>query len=210
MKINVVLPSRGLVFSRTMDSVFRNLRGMESSLFMAHDLPIPECFNTPMEEALGEYCDYVWFVEEDMLLPDFTLAKMIYMDCNVVSVDYADKRTGRPFLQKDGHGHVLYTGVGCMLVKRDVFNHLERPFFKEALLKLNDDGSTEEIIGAKTEGLVYGTQDVYFCNKLLEAGYEIDVLNDADIGHLTVLTFGENNKNDGSHKITAIYIKKNE
>ena len=206
MKIAVVLPSRGLVHSRTVESMLKNLSGYEFEIFFSHDLPIPDCFNVPMSKALKTNATHIFFLEEDMLLPDDTIAKMVFMDCDVVSVDYADRRTGLPFMKKDHLGNVVYTGVGCMLVKREVFENLRPPYFRESLFEQQNDGTLLERPISRPRAS-YGTQDVYFCNSLTKAGFTIDILEEANIGHLQIEEWGADKTNKGSHKISVVYIK---
>lgn len=207
-RIAVILPSRGLVHSQTMESLLENLCifKYDWKIFFAHDLPIPDCFNVPLEKALqGNSFDYILFVEEDMLLPWNTLDKMIKKASDVVSVDYANKKTGKPFMRKNTHDVVEYTGVGCMLVKKSVFDKLEKPYFREGCFEQQEDGTlVERVLTKKREA--YGTQDVYFCNSLTKAGFTIDILEDANIGHLLVEDWGKEGTNNGAHKIKAVYI----
>lgn len=205
MITGVVLPSRGLVHSRTVESLITNLYGRAWGLYMTHDLPIPDCFNVPVEQALKEGVDQIFFVEEDMVFPPNTFQRLMQMDVPVASVDYADRRTGRSLVLRDKKGEVVLSGMGCLLVKREVFGRLKRPFFKRAVIELMDDGDirAREDIDPTTS---YGTQDAYFCTKIRQAGYDINLLPDAKIGHLRIDSYGEDVKNDGKHRITPVYL----
>lgn len=205
MRTGVILPSRGLVHSRTVESFVNNLCGRAWGLYMAHDLPIPDCFNVPTEQALKDGVDQILFVEEDMVFPDDTFTNMVSMDKPVVSCDYADRRTGKSLTWRDKAGNVILTGLGCMLVKREVFEKMEKPYFKRVTAKINSDGSFTELSGG-TKDTSYGTQDVYFCIKIREAGYEIDLLPSANVGHMQVEEYGEDMKNNGVHKIKTVYL----
>lgn len=69
MKIGVILPSRGLIFSRTAEEILNNLKKVPHKIYFAHKRPIPECFNEPLEEALADKdITHIWFVEDDMVL----------------------------------------------------------------------------------------------------------------------------------------------
>lgn len=205
--IGVAIPTRGLIHSRTIESLMNNLKGLRFSIKISHDLPIPDCHNFCVDELLkSPQISHLLLLEEDMLLPDDTIAKMVFMDCDVVSVDYADRRTGTAFMKKDHLGNVVYTGVGCMLVKREVFKNLRPPYFREGLFEEQDDGTIVERPTSRPRAS-YGTQDVYFCNSLTKVGYSIDILESANIGHLQIEEWGADKTNKGSHKITAVYIK---
>ena len=49
--IAVILPSRGLIFSRTADEILQNLKDIPHKIYFSHRKPIPDCFNEPVEEA---------------------------------------------------------------------------------------------------------------------------------------------------------------
>ena len=204
--IAVILPSRGLIHSRTMESVTANLAPFKAKYFYSHNLPIPECFNFPVNEALNYETQYVMLVEEDMLFPPNTVSRMVNMDEPVVSVEYADRRTGKNLMWRDNKGEVVLTGIGCMLLKREVFEKMEAPYFRQVMIEKMGDGTLRERSDIKIRESDYGTQDVYFCVKLREAGYKINLLPNANIGHLQVEEYGEDIKNSGQHKIKAVYL----
>lgn len=56
VKIAVILPSRGLVFSKTVDELLRELKPYSYEIFWSHGRPIPDCFEIPTQEALAALC----------------------------------------------------------------------------------------------------------------------------------------------------------
>lgn len=210
-KIAVILPSRGLVFSRTMESVIDNLYGYDYQLFMAHNLPIPDCFNVPLEKALTSYTkfDLIWFVEEDMVIYPHTLDSMVEIIEKgelCVSAEYADRRTGRNLVCRNEKGTVIYTGMGCLLVDARVFTKLEKPYLRRATFEKIDtkDGFDYELVDSSNNEW-YGTQDVYFSYTLRKLGIEIQIVK-AKIGHLQLVERGKNETNAGAHEIKEIFI----
>lgn len=178
---------------------------------MTHDLPLPECFNNPLEKALSERCDYVWFVEEDMVIPPDTLDKMFEMTkqgYKVVSVDYANKNNGESFVKKNEKGEILFTGMGCMLIDVNVFSVMEKPYVRQMVywIKTNDKEITclEPHPELPTKG--YGTQDVYLCQTLIKNGNAIGLI-DAKIGHLKLIEKSDPLSNNGQHVINEVYLK---
>src|SRR3990167_7397518 len=133
LKIAVVSPSLGKMQSKTVECLLRNLQGLTFVPFLSHGLPIPDCFNEPLERALAIKPDYVWFVEDDMYFPYDTLRRMIDSDEYIISIDYTDKNNdwGRSFTKYDRDGNVVLTGMGCMLVEREVFNDLGKPYLRQ-------------------------------------------------------------------------------
>lgn len=175
---------------------------------MAHGLTIPDCFNTPLEKALDDGCTHIWFVEEDMVIPDDTLKRMMDMNCPVVTTDYADRRTGVPLILRGIANEVVFSGMGCMLVKREVFEHMERPYLRQMVFwKVTEDNGDvlwEPHPEIKTE--MYGQQDIYLCWAIKKAGYYIAELPNANIGHQRLVTKAEDVKNGGD-TVEIVYIK---
>jgi hypothetical protein len=215
MKLGIVMASRGTMFSKTMESVFNNIKNfpeeLDYNLYMAHGRPIPDCFNEPLDKALSEGCDYIWFVEEDMLLPPDTLHRLWATTESVVTVDYADRRTGIPLILRDVTNRVVFSGMGCMLVKREVFEKMSPPYLKcmEVWKITEDNGDVrwEPQPNIKSSG--YGKQDIYFCWAVRNVGYEIAELKDANIGHMSLMSKAEDIQNNGGDTIKTVFIPTN-
>ena len=209
MRIGIITASRGLVFSKTMESIFSNIKGRDCELYMAHDLPIPDCFNTPLKKALDDGCDLIWFVEEDMLIPEGTLDKMIklYLKGNkVISSEYADRRTGKSFVERDNEGNVLYAGMGCLLVDANLMRELSPDYIQTCVFWIkNEDGVKYLEPHPEIENKGYGTQDIWLNWKLRQLGHNISLV-EAKIGHLRLTKTGEDNNNKGTHLIETVYV----
>lgn len=200
-RVAVIVPSRGLIFSRTAEELLRNLDGYEYDIFFAHRLPIPDCFTKPLTKALCGSYTHIWMVEDDMLLPDSTLDSMVIMDAPVVTMDYPVSKDGQGAVFKDKAGRVLFTGTGCLLIKREVFNVLSTPYFRTdikwgvtnhpAFIRF-----TPKVI-PNVEG--YGLHDVTFGMKLWRAGIPISVAG--TIGQRKLVSLGKTGSNNGAHRI---------
>lgn len=205
--IAVITASRGTMFSRTTESIFNNIYGKEAKLYMAHELPIPICFNYAFQKAYKDGCDYFWFVEEDMLVPDGTLDRLLATDEPVCGVDYADRRTGKSLTFKNKKGEVLYTGMGCLLVKREVMDKISPPWFKRMVFWImdTDDGDVDYVPKPDIATTGYGTQDVMFCYEIRQLGYKINMLWDIPVGHMTLEKKGDDVINNGADMVKIIY-----
>lgn len=206
------MPSRGLVFSRTMETVIQNLQstGVEYELFMAHDLPLPECFNEPIERALKSNVDVIWFVEEDMVIYPGILSKMLkeyQKGYKVISGEYADRRTGITLVARNEKGVVLYSGMGCLLVDASLFSKLDKPYIRRycfQLIKTKHGKDYKPLPEVMPKW--YGTQDVWFSYRLRKLGNEIKVI-EGKIGHLQLVARGKDEKNAGAHTIVEVNLK---
>src|SRR6478672_4550524 len=171
VKVAVILPSRGLMFSRTAEEIVRNLRGVDYKFFFSHRQPIPDCFETPVRHALRDKTiTHLWITEDDMILPDNTLWDMLALDKDVVTCDYPVTKDGKGAVFTVS-GEIVYCGTGCLLIKREVFDRLATPYFRSDIRwsPLNY-GSTVKMVGSMYGDEGYGLHDVTFGIKLYRAG----------------------------------------
>lgn len=203
MRIAVIFPSRGLTFSQTAAELLRNLEGYEYDIFFAHGEPIPDCFEKPLKKALRGSYTHIWFVEDDMILPDETLSAMLLHDAEVVTMDYPVSKSGQgaTFLNKEGE--VIFSGTGCLLVKREVFDMIKKPYFRTDIRwSAANYGSfvrltAMQITNPSLEG--YGLHDTNFGIKLYSAGIKTVVAG--KIGQRKLKALGKPGTNDGAHQI---------
>jgi hypothetical protein len=73
--------------------------------------------------------------------------------------------------------NVESAGTGCMMIRTEVFKHLEKPYFKtvEEYIEINDQIGCQKI-----------TDDIYFCKKVKAAGFNIIAHGGVLCGHYDV------------------------
>jgi hypothetical protein len=151
-------------------------------LFTSHGTLIASQRMELARQALEEKADYLLWLDSDMRFPRETIGHLILRDKPIVAANYATRRMpvkpvammdnngeiGRVYTAPDSEGlqPVDYIGMGVMMVKREVFEKVEAPWFA---------------IPYSTIGNHYIGEDVFFCRKAREAGYE--VLVDHDLSH---------------------------
>lgn len=201
MKVAVILPSRGLIFSQTAEEVLTNLKGIDHKIFFAHKLPIPECFELPTEQALrNNDITHLWFVEDDMVLKPDTLKRMLEADKNVVTYDYPVTKDGNGAVFYDRGSNAIFGGTGCMLVKRSVFDNLKKPYFTDNIRwKMLNYGESVKLVGEYAESS-YGTHDITFCIKLWNNGVTLNVLR-GNLAQRKLISLGKSGSNNGAHRI---------
>jgi hypothetical protein len=201
-KVGVILPSRGLLFSETADELLQNLKNIPHKIYFAHKLPIPDCFETPLTEALKDpEVTHIWLVEDDMILPPTILKEMIDKKLAVVTVNYPTTNRGDSSILtiKD---RIVYGGTGCTLVKREVFSELKSPYFRSDIAWVpKNKGNYIKFTGVKKGGVgAYGLHDVNFFINLYRLGIPVHKL-DYSIGQRKLVALGKAGTNNGAHKI---------
>ncbi len=200
MKVAIIVPSRGLLFSRTAEEIHANHATVPSKFFFAHKLPLPACFNIPTEQALADpEITHLFYVEEDMAIPGIILKQMLNVDQDVVTCDYPVTKDGKGAVLSVG-GEVIYCGTGCLLVKREVFEKINPPYFRSDIrwTPLNY-GKTIKLSGSMFTDNGYGLHDVTFGVKLYQAGIKIHVFG--KVGQRKLVALGQSGTNNGQHKI---------
>ena len=162
--------------------------------FFTADLGIPDCFNHLVELFLESDCDYAWFVEEDMVVPEGALSSLIgvvdlHGDQTVThGIGFVDYRTRAGGLCS---GYVdnklVWVGTGCTLIHRQVFIDLPKPYFKtQVALVTRHTGSAckKWVMDLVETERAYGGHDIYFCFHALKRGYRIGIVPGMMCEHL--------------------------
>lgn len=145
--------------------------------------PIDEARNTIAEFAVKQKAKYVWFLDDDVVAPLFAVKRLIYDlemaddDVMVAGAIYSTKDDSMPepcVFQGNGVGpfwkwkkgdvfECTGIGTGCMVIKTEVFEKLEQPWFRT----VNVSHETGDLVSE------FQSDDLYFCDKVTKAGYKI-------------------------------------
>ncbi len=195
--IAVILPSRGLIFAEVEDSISRNLAKYNYKVYRSFNLPIPECQNMLVEQALADGCKFLCFVEEDTVMPDGAMERLLLADADIACIDYSV--SGYSCITRDKNtDEILWCGLGCTLVKSEVFSKLEKPYFRSDKVLLLNSWPVIQWINAGVQA--YGGQDIYFCMMAREKGFKIKQV-DGECDHLRLEALGRREINNGFHQI---------
>lgn len=211
-RLGIVIPSRGLIFSRTAEEIERETKGIRRKFYFAHGKAIPKCFESPVNRALCDFDNtHVLILEDDMILHENAIWEALDADKDVVVYDYPITKNGRGSVFTDGTGKVIYSGTGFMLIKREVFDKLKAPYFRSDIgwNVYRDKESLRFVAREMVKGDGYGLHDITFGMKLQKAGIEITVL-DKTLGQRKLIALGKSGTNDGAHNIENwTTVKKN-
>lgn len=146
-----------------------------------------------VQGVLDSGSDFALFLDADMRFPKDGLVRLLSHDLPVVGCNYSmrnppfeptaipklDEPGSRLWQGPDATGLIECEGIGLgfALVRADALRAIERPRFMVPWSPAEQD---------------YAGEDMYFCNKLKLAGFQVFVDQDLtkDIGHIGNMTFG--------------------
>lgn len=187
--INTLTEVSTLVFMNHLKQVFRLGRhtNIELILYTPRRMSIDRMRNSAGKFAIEYGCDYLWFVDDDILLSDETLQSLLSTEGDIVqAITFVRSTPFKPMIfewvdaaresiqimldwekKKDENGLIKCDGVGfsCCIIKVDILKKVQEPWF---------------VTGP------HNTEDVYFCIKAQDAIPEIKILTDCRVptGHL--------------------------
>lgn len=201
MKLGIIIPTRGMVFTKTMQAVEEIRNGYNTKIYFSSDLPIPDGHNQTTQQALKDGMDYLLFIEEDTVPPAGAIEKLLAVESDIAVIDYGVSGWG--CVARDQSGEILWAGLGCTLVKREVFEALEYPYFRvDKVLRQNDwkwVDLPEDYIKTKQ----YGSLDIWFCTQAREKGFKIGQVEGEEADHLLLTALGQRGTNNGVHQIES-------
>lgn len=144
-----------------------------------------------VKEALKSDCDAVLWLDADMRFPKDALDRLLAHDKPIVAANYTTRRPPfkpvafsdfakleRVWTKKDSTGleRVQATGMGCMLVRKEVYEALKAPY---------------HMIGYSPASGQYSGEDMYFGMNATKAGFDVLIDHDLskDVKHAGTLEF---------------------
>ncbi|MBA3678782.1 hypothetical protein H0W80_01115 [Candidatus Saccharibacteria bacterium] len=201
MKVGIIFPSRGLVFSKTADELLQNLKGVDHKIYFSHRRPIPECFEEPVERALKDKSiTHIWIVEDDMVLHNNTLELLLAEDKAIVTADYPINEEGRGSVFEVDN-RIIFCGTGCLLIKREVFDELKKPyFFTDIRWNIKNYGEFVKMTSHNVDQDGYGLHDINFCMSVYKREIPIHKI-DQRLSQRKLFQLGKAGSNNGAHVI---------
>lgn len=196
--IGVVIPTRGLVFARVESAIEGFREKYQIRVYRSDNLPIPQGHSLLSQQALADGVTHVWFVEEDTVPPPNALDLLLKADADIACIDYGVN--GWSCITRTPEDEILWCGLGCTLIKKEVFETLEQPWFRiDKVLRLNDwtwMDLSEEYVKNKS----YGSLDIWFFTQARKKGFTI-IQAEGECEHLQLVALGQKEVNFGLHEI---------
>jgi len=203
----VILPSRGLLFSETLEELLAELEGFNYRIYWAHGKSLPDCFNEPTERALADKDVFALLIcEDDMIIPKGALKAMFAEQYPVVALDYPFQQDGDSTCLHDPDGFAYWTGTGFMLIAKQVLQQMEKPIWRtDTTFDPFIDKDTIHFWPRKLDKVYYGLHDLRFGLVLYSAGMPIKV-PEFTAGQRKLDWLGEKGVNDGKHDIAELTV----
>lgn len=229
--VGICVPSRGLVFSRCMESVIKGMQhlnslGIPTRYYGTHDLPIPDSHSYCVEQAHQDNCKAVIFVEEDHYISKEGYEALIASGEAIATLQYNDKN-GSPFgiVHYNEIGEIIWAGLGATYIKMEVFEKIGKPYFridhmyKNIKKHIKDGKAITEYIEVEPrkvfnkdtlkfedirDNYKYGGQDIDFYTRARKAGYKIHLVPNHKAHHFSLVRLGESHINNGLHEIRQV------
>lgn len=151
-------------------------------------LEVGEARNKIVEDALRDGVEWLMFIDYDVAPPSQALVKLMSLNTPISAGVYNSKQVpSNPLILVEGWGCGFEdyergdlvkadgVGMGCALIHMDVFRKIKPPWFKTIPGYLGENPMAE---------VPMVTEDIYFCKKAKDAGYDIIVDTSVQCGHV--------------------------
>jgi hypothetical protein len=171
-----------------------NLKGAKVSLQIESPL-LPIARSRTISDFYNEkFCTHIFMRDDDINIRAETLQKMISADVPAILVPYKLRKKDRFDVVFDESGNLLWGGLGCALVRRDVIDTLWKKYFEE-LHFYDDDGSLRVHLFRDIYATINNDnmrrlmkEDHSFWYRVRESGFSLNVIEGEEIIHSTAVS----------------------
>lgn len=203
-RLAVCVPTRGTLFTRVINAIETEIAFSECSvsLFIEEGIQTPQVFNELIYTASKITPNYILFVEEDTVPPLGSLRSLLSAmeDPQVGSacVQYPVQGDHSTVVHLRGSSEILYCGMGCTLIRYDVFKKMDDPWFRsDFAFQLSPDQEWKRVNPDKQ----YGLYDILFFTRMRKMGYRITQVP-GECEHLQIVQSSTPSLNGSTHIIT--------
>lgn len=208
VKLSILIPCRDLLHSAHAYSLvelvkFNIQQGINTEVFMDSSTILLTQREHLVDRALEFDSDYIFWLDSDIYCPPSTVIKLLAHNQPVIACNYIRRQLpakgvayekmyewDKPldFEPRDSLVEVEGLGMGCLLMKTEIFHKLKKPWFE-----FKYTSETNDWLG----------EDMVLCEKIRDLGYKImvDVNLSNDIRHLGTWAFGPDLLNKQQDKI---------
>lgn len=197
-KLSILVPTRESVhthFAYSLTQLYKTTSEViDTYLFFDSSTILLNQREKLIEEAKKINSDYVLWLDSDMVFPSTTALRLLEHDKDIVGCNYlkrtnpikpvAYKNVGDwdsflPLKVEEELVEIEGVGMGCLLMKTEIFNQIQKPYFEFTYNQLSNDWLGE---------------DFNVLKKLRDVGHKvyIDTLLSVEIKHLGLYAYGTN------------------
>jgi hypothetical protein len=197
-KLSILVPTREMVhthFAFSLSQLYKTTSEvMDTYLFFDSSSILLNQREKLIEESKAINSDYVLWLDSDMVFPSTAALRLLEHDKDIVGCNYlkrtkplkpvAYKNIGDwdsylPLTVQDELVKVEGVGMGCILMKTEIFKQIQKPYFEFTYNEKSDDWLGE---------------DFNLLTKFRNIGYEvyIDTLLSSEIKHMGLYAYGTN------------------
>ena len=196
LKLSILVTTRDTVYSHfaySLTQLYNTTRevGIDTYLFFDSSTILLNQRERLLEKARQVKSEYVLWLDSDMMFPSTTAIRLLNHNKDIIACNYMKRTNERksvaytdlndwnswlPMEVKDELIEVQGVGMGCMLMKMDVFDNLLKPYFE---FTYKED--TQDFFG----------EDFNLQSKLRNENYKIyiDTLLSKEIKHIGTFAF---------------------
>ncbi len=197
--VSILVPTRDTVYSHFSYSLTNLMKtstqmGIDVHLFFNASTILINQREQLIDQAIQIKSDWVLWLDSDMVFPSTTLLRLLSHNQNIVACNYmkrsnpmksvafmdiSDWESWVPLQKQDELLTVEAIGMGCVLMKTEIFNQLKKPYFEYTY-----DNKTQDWLG----------EDFTLFKKINYLGYEVKVDTNLsnEIYHIGSYAFGKN------------------
>jgi hypothetical protein len=196
IKLAILVPTRDMVHSHFAYSLTQLVKttsevGIDTYLYFDSSTILLNQREKLIDEAIKMEADYVLWLDSDMMFPSNVVLKLLAHNKDIVACNYMkrslpmktvaytdlnDWDSWVPMKPQEELVKVKGIGMGCILMKTEVFKKLEKPYFE---FRFKED--TKDWFG----------EDFILQDKIQKVGYEIfvDTMLSMEIKHIGTYAF---------------------
>jgi cellulose synthase/poly-beta-1,6-N-acetylglucosamine synthase-like glycosyltransferase len=183
-KVAICFPSADMVhadFALALAGLCNSTPPIETPIVNNKSSIVAAARNNGVERAQEMACDYMLFLDSDMIFPRSTLHRLLIHGKDIVGAIYTKRvppysllgtaLESKPTSDEQGLTEMKRVPTGCLLIRMKVFETLSKPYFR-----FITDEASGEIIG----------EDYVFCDRAREAGFRIwcDTKLSLEVAHI--------------------------
>lgn len=202
MKITLAICTNRLVQPKTLQSLLEMVaysKELDFHILVANrGYTTGENRNYCVVQAQKNGSGYLLFVDDDMILPEYTLESLLEHKVDVVGVNsysrclplsstvglmdkdgkymHPDKHTAWEMRIPSSLFEAYFVGAGVMLIDMKVFNKIDKPYFA---------------FTADENGMILNGEDGYFCDQVRKSGMKVWCDPEIEIGHIGEYVYGK-------------------